>query len=49
MDLHEVAEGITRAHIAESLAQAEQHVNERDFLGAQNALCASCCVWIPSM
>ncbi len=25
MDLHEVAEGITRAHIAESLAEAEQH------------------------
>ena len=38
MDLHEVAEGITRTHIAESLAQAEQHVNGRDFLAAQNAL-----------
>ena len=38
MDLHEVAEGITRAHIAESLALAEQHVNERDFMGAQSAL-----------
>ena len=38
MDLHEVAEGITRAHIAESLAQAEQHFSERDFLAAQSAL-----------
>ncbi len=38
MDLHEVAEGITRAHIAELLAQAEQHFNERDFLAAQSAL-----------
>ena len=38
MDLHEVIESITRAHIAESLALAEQHVNEQDFLGAQSAL-----------
>src|SRR3984885_8921588 len=38
MDLHEVAQSITRAHIAESLALAEQHVNEHDFLGAQSAL-----------
>jgi eukaryotic-like serine/threonine-protein kinase len=38
MDLHEVAEGITRAHIAESMAQAEQHFNERDFMAAQSAL-----------
>jgi len=38
MDLHEVAEAITRAHIADSFALAEQHVNERDFLGAQSAL-----------
>jgi serine/threonine-protein kinase len=38
MDLHEAAESITRAHIAESLAQAELHVKEQDFLGAQSAL-----------
>ena len=38
MDLHEVAEGITRAHIAETMAQAEQHFNERDFMAAQGAL-----------
>jgi eukaryotic-like serine/threonine-protein kinase len=38
MDLHEVAEGITAAHVAESMAQAEQHFNERDFMGAQSAL-----------
>jgi serine/threonine-protein kinase len=38
MDLHEAAASITRTHIAESLALAEQHVNEQDFLGAQNAL-----------
>jgi predicted Ser/Thr protein kinase len=38
MDLHEVAEGITAAHVAESMAQAEQYFNERDFMGAQSAL-----------
>jgi serine/threonine-protein kinase len=38
MDLHEVAEGITRSHVAESMAQAEQHFNERDFMAAQGAL-----------
>jgi eukaryotic-like serine/threonine-protein kinase len=38
MDLREVADGITRAHIAESMAQAEQHFNERDFMAAQGAL-----------
>jgi serine/threonine-protein kinase len=38
MDLHEVAEGLTRAHVAESMAQAEQHFNERDFMAAQGAL-----------
>ena len=38
MDLHEVAEGITRARIAETMAQAEQYFNERDFMAAQGAL-----------
>ncbi len=38
MDLHEVAEGITAAHVAESMAQAEQSFNEGDFMGAQSAL-----------
>ncbi len=38
MDLHEVAEGITRAQIAESMAEAEQHFNDRDFMAAQGAL-----------
>ena len=48
MDLHEVAEGITRAQIAESMAEAEQHFNDRDFMGASKVRSASCCVWTPS-
>jgi serine/threonine-protein kinase len=38
MDLHEVAEGITRVHIAELLAEAEKCFSEREFLAAQSAL-----------
>ena len=38
MDLHEVAESITRARIAELLAQAEKHFSDRDFLAAQSTL-----------
>jgi eukaryotic-like serine/threonine-protein kinase len=38
MDLHDVAEGITRAHIAELLEQAEQQFGEHDFAAAQNTL-----------
>jgi serine/threonine protein kinase len=38
MDLHEVAESITAAHVAESMAQAEQCFNDGDFMGAQSAL-----------
>jgi eukaryotic-like serine/threonine-protein kinase len=38
MDLHEVAESITAAHVAESMAQAEQCFHEGDFMGAQSAL-----------
>lgn len=38
MDLHEVAEGITRAHIAELLAEAEKYFGGGDFLAAQNSL-----------
>jgi eukaryotic-like serine/threonine-protein kinase len=38
MDLHEVAEGITRAHISELMVEAEQHFNEREFHAARTAL-----------
>lgn len=38
MDLHEVAESITRAHIAELLAEAEKYFTDRDYLAAQSAL-----------
>jgi hypothetical protein len=38
MDLHEVAEGITRAHISELMVEAEQHFNEREFNAARTAL-----------
>jgi eukaryotic-like serine/threonine-protein kinase len=38
MDLHEVAAGITRSHIAELLAQAEKHFADREFMSAQSAL-----------
>jgi eukaryotic-like serine/threonine-protein kinase len=38
MDLHEVAEGITRAHINDLMVQAEQHVGEREFHAARTAL-----------
>jgi hypothetical protein len=38
MDLHEVAEGITRAHVSELMAEAEQHVREREFHAARTDL-----------
>lgn len=38
MDLHEVAESITAAHVAESMAQAEQYFNDANFMAAQSAL-----------
>jgi eukaryotic-like serine/threonine-protein kinase len=38
MDLHEVGAGMTRAHIAELLAEAEALFAGQDFLGAQSAL-----------
>ena len=38
MDLHEVAEGITRAHISELMVEAEQHVGEREFHAARTCL-----------
>ncbi|HTZ60109.1 MAG TPA: protein kinase [Acidobacteriaceae bacterium] len=38
MDLHEVTEGIVRAHISELLTQAEQCFSSGDFMGAQGAL-----------
>ena len=38
MDLHEVAESITRAHIAELMVEAERHFTEREFHAARTTL-----------
>jgi eukaryotic-like serine/threonine-protein kinase len=38
LDLQEVAEGITRAHIAELMAEAEAHIRDQEFETAQSVL-----------
>ena len=38
MDLHDAVESITRAHIAELMAEAEEHVGQKEFHAARTAL-----------